>query len=134
LVEVAIVVGAYLPIGQGRVLIGGALDGGAGRDLQAVEALVEAEGAAERGEDGIAREPGLDVRAAGIVGRNPQAGLRGDIGVAGDIEAAVDMAGEIRTVDIGRRGIDRAIERQRKSATSAWRSQSDTTRNSGAIT
>ena len=35
-------------------------------------------------------------------------------GVVADVEAAVDMAGEIRPVDIGRRRRDRAVGRRRK--------------------
>ena len=68
-----------LAVGQRRVLVDGAVDGGAGGNLQAVEALVEADRAAERGIDRISGEPRLDVRAAGIVGRNPQPRLRGQV-------------------------------------------------------
>src|SRR5262249_51511179 len=92
LVEVAVVVGDVLAVRQGRVLVDGAVHRAAGGELEAVEALVEAEGAAERRIDGIIDEAGLDVRAARIVGRDPQAGLRGEIEILGHVEAAIDMA------------------------------------------
>ena len=41
---------------------------------------------------------------------------RGEVGVFGDIETAVDMAGEIRPVDIGRRRRDRAVDDRRQGA------------------
>ena len=97
-----------------ELLIDGAIDGGAGGNLQAVETLVDAEGAAERRIDRILRKPGLDVRAAGIVGGDAQPRLRGQPGVVADVEPAVDMAGEIRAVEIGRRRRDGAVGRRRK--------------------
>src|SRR6185437_6140882 len=66
--------------------------------------------------DWISGEPGLDVRAAGIVGRDPQPRLPGEIEIPGDIEPAVDMAGEVRPVEIGRRRIGLAVERRRQRA------------------
>ena len=42
--------------------------------------------------------------------------LRGQVEVIGDVETAVDMAGEIRPVDIGRRRRDAAVDRRRQVA------------------
>ena len=53
------------------------VDGGAGGDVEPVETLVETKGAADRLVDRIPGEAGLDVRAAGIVGGDTQARLRG---------------------------------------------------------
>src|ERR1700760_1859112 len=99
----AVVITDVLAVRQRRVLVDGAVHRAAGGELKAVEALVEAERAAERGVDRIIDEARLDVRAARIVGRNPQAGLRGEIEVLGHVEAAVDMAVEVWTIDIPRR-------------------------------
>ena len=71
--EVAVVIAGRGAVGQLRPLIIGAVHGGAAGDLQAVEILVEAEGAADRGVDRIALQARLDVRAAGIVGGDQQA-------------------------------------------------------------
>ena len=103
LVEVAVVIGRRGAVGELAVGIDGAIDSAAGRKLQAIENLVDAEGAAERRKDRIPRKPSLNIRAAGIVGGDAQAQLRGKTGVAGDVETAVDMAGEIRPVETGRR-------------------------------
>jgi hypothetical protein len=116
LVEIAIVVGGMLAVAQRRVGIGGAVNRGAAGHLQAIETLVEAEGAAERGVDRIRRKPRLDVGAAGVVGRQPQAQLRGEVDVPGNVEAAVDMARKIGPVGIGRRRRRRAVERRRQAA------------------
>ncbi len=86
LVEVAVVIGGRCAVGQHGVLIDGAVDGAAGGNLQAVEILVDAEGAAERRVDRIAGKTGLDVRTAGIVGGDAQARFRGQAGIVGDIE------------------------------------------------
>ena len=114
LVEVAVVVGGRGAIGEFGLLVDGAIGGGADGNLQPVETLVDAERAAERGIDGIFRQAGLDVRAAGIVGGEPQPALAGEAGIAGNVETAVDMPGEIRPLDIDRRRRDGAVGRQRK--------------------
>src|SRR5476651_152154 len=67
LVEVAVVVGREGAVGELAVLIGGAIGGGAGGELQAIKTLVDAERAAVSREQRVACETGLDVGAAGIV-------------------------------------------------------------------
>ena len=47
-IEVAVVVGLGLAVGERRVLIDGAVDGALGRHLEAVEALAEAGGGRRR--------------------------------------------------------------------------------------
>ncbi|MBA7692349.1 hypothetical protein ES703_100916 [subsurface metagenome] len=90
-------------------MIVGAVDGGATGDLQAVEVLIDTESGADRGVDGIARQPRLHVRAAGIVGRDQQAALPQQARVAGDVEASIDVAYEKGTIHIDRRGQRRAV-------------------------
>ena len=68
LVVVAIVIAADGAIGQQRVLVDGAVDGGACGKLQPVEALIGAERAAERRVYRVFGEARLHVRASGIVG------------------------------------------------------------------
>ena len=114
LVEVAVVVAGGGAVGERRVLVDGTVDGGAGGQIQPVEILVDAEGAAERRIDRITGEAGLDVRAAGIVGGHQQPHFRGEMGILADIETAVDVTGEVGPIDIGRRRRDRAVDGRRQ--------------------
>jgi hypothetical protein len=67
LIEVAVVVGGLLAVGELRILVGGAIDGAGRGQAQRVEILLEAERAAGGRVQRILAQAGLDVRAAGIV-------------------------------------------------------------------
>ena len=91
LIEVAVVVGGLLAVGELRILIGGAIDGAGRGQAQPVEILLEAERAAGGRIKRILAQAGLNVRAAGIVGADPQMQFGKDAGVAVDIEPGVDL-------------------------------------------
>ncbi|MGY3652804.1 hypothetical protein ACVWW2_008095 [Bradyrhizobium sp. LM4.3] len=113
LVEVTIIVAEGRAIGQLGIGVGGAIDGGAGSDLEAIKGLVEADGRAVGGVNRIFLQAGLHIRAAGIVGGEPQAELRGQLEIAIDVDAAVDMAGKVGAVNLDRRGRGKAVDRRR---------------------
>ena len=85
-IVVAVGIAARGAVGEFRFLVLGALRRALDGDLDAVEALRQAEGAAERRVDREARQPRLHVRAARIVGADDQDAFADQRGVARDVE------------------------------------------------
>jgi hypothetical protein len=111
-VEVAVVVARGRLVGEHRILKFGALRRPLRGDFEAIEALRHAEGAAERGEDRKAREPGLHVRAARIVGADNERPLADQRSRARHIEPPGDFAVEGRSVELGRLAVHRVAAAQ----------------------
>ena len=113
-VVVAIRVALRRPVGEHRVLIFGALRRAFHCDFDAIEALQDAERAAERGVDRKAHEPCLHVRAARIVGADDSQAFANQRGVARDIEPARHPAVEGRAVEFRRLAVGRVAAAQRR--------------------
>src|SRR5204863_7382559 len=104
--------------GQERRMILRAVEGAAAGQFEPVELLGGAERAADRRIDRITGKPGLYVRAAGIVCGDAQTCFAVDPGIVADVKTPIDLAGEIRPVEIGgdRRGdrLDAVAARRRR--------------------
>ena len=95
LVVISVVIAGGRAVGELRTLIGGALDVAFDRQIEPIELLTKAGAAADGGEDRKLGEAGLQIRTAGIVGRDQQTAVEIDARVAGDVDAAVHLAVEI---------------------------------------
>ena len=101
MVEVAIGVAGDFAIGQERALVHVAVKGAFERNREPVELLHHAERGAGVHVDRQLGEAGLQVRTAGIIGRDEKAILDDDLGIALDVDAAVDPRIEIRNIERG---------------------------------
>ena len=94
LVEVAVVVARRGAVGELRGIIRGAIEGALERHRHAAELLRHADRIADVEVERQLGELGLQVRAAGIVGVDEIAHLEIELGVARDVDAAVNLGVE----------------------------------------
>ncbi len=105
LIVVAILVAERSSVGEQRVLIIEAIDAALERNVQPVEAPIDAGSAADVGVGGELGEAGLQVGAAGILRRQQIACLEIDASISCHVDAGVELCIHERPVGERNRGI-----------------------------
>src|SRR5262249_13422226 len=99
-VEVAVGVARGRAVGEGRLLIGSAVEAPLERDLDAIEPLTETGAPTKRGVDRQPCKSSLDVGAARIVSANDAAPFEINTRERCHVDAAVDPRIEARPVEV----------------------------------